>query len=70
MPRPPRTWATERNIRLRYGHASLCNCMRRVQGRLVATMFRCDCKDENGEFKTPLPSYEIERYGLQPGAKV
>ena len=71
MPRAPKTWETERNIRIRYGHASLCNCMTRFRGRLIIHPTReCNCKDESGEFKSPLPFDEIRRYGLEPGAKV
>lgn len=70
MPRPPKTWATERNIRLKFGHSSLCNCMMRFRGRLIKTVRKCDCKDENGDFKTSLPYDEIERYGLPPGSKI
>ena len=44
--------------------------MMRFRGRLIKTVRKCDCKDENGDFKTSLPYDEIERYGLPPGSKI
>jgi len=29
------------------GHSTLCNCVRRVRGKLVVTRYKCDC--ENGK---------------------
>jgi len=33
----------ERKFRDAYGHASLCNCMRRFRGRYIITRRSCNC---------------------------
>ena len=63
------SWGSERNFRIKYGHASTCRKVDRFRGRYILHPTReCNCKDANGEFKTPLPYDEIRRYGLEPAA--
>lgn len=33
----------EESFRRRYGHGSVCHCIRRWRGRLIVSRFRCDC---------------------------
>lgn len=42
---------TEEQFKNKFGHSSLCNCIRRWRGRLIVTVRSCDCKkyDEKGE---------------------